>query len=138
MILNTARKLVNADRCSLLLHDKETGELWSKIALDSGEIRFPVTQGIAGHVFTTGEICSITDAYLDERFNSEFDKRNSYHTKTILCVPMLNSEGRLTIKLGEIIGVVEAVNKKPDGFIFNSSDIAQLTSFAFLGLDKLI
>jgi hypothetical protein len=33
---------------------------------------------------------------------------------------------------GEIIGAVQAINKIPDGFIFNNEDIAQLTSFATL------
>jgi transcriptional regulator with GAF, ATPase, and Fis domain len=125
VIMDTTRDLVNADRCALFLLDKEKNELWSKVAQGTGEIRFPADRGIAGHVVTTGEICNIMDAYEDPRFNRDFDMRTGYRTKTILCVPMMSPEG-------EIIGAVQAINKIPDGYVFNDDDIAQLTSFATL------
>jgi hypothetical protein len=125
VIMDTVRDLVNADRCALFLLDKETNELWSKVAQGTGEIRFPSNKGIAGHVLTTGEVCNIVDAYEDFRFNREFDQKTGYITKTILCVPMMSPDG-------EIIGAVQAINKVPADFVFSKEDIAQLTSFATL------
>ena len=43
LIVQTAQRTVEADRCSLFLVDREKGELWSKVAQGMGikEIRFP-------------------------------------------------------------------------------------------------
>jgi transcriptional regulator with GAF, ATPase, and Fis domain len=132
VIMDTTRDLVNADRCALFMLDRESNELWSKVAQGTDEIRFPANRGIAGHVVTTGQICNIMDgnftfyvAYEDSRFNRDFDAKTGYRTKTILCVPMMSPSG-------EIIGAVQAINKIPDGYIFSNEDISQLTSFATL------
>lgn len=80
-IMTKARDLLDADRCTLFLLDAERGELWSKVAEGSKEIRVPVTKGISGHVVTTGEILNIKNAYDDSRFNPEIDKKTGYRTK---------------------------------------------------------
>ncbi len=105
LIIKYATKVMEADRSSLFLVDKNTDELWSKIAQGADEIRFPVGKGIAGHVAKTGEIINIPDAYSDPRFNPEVDKKTGYRTKTILCVPLKNNDG-------EIVGVIQVLNKK--------------------------
>ena len=78
-IAEEARDAVQADRCTVFLYDKNTDELWSKVALGLGshELRFNASQGLAGHVFRTGEIINIKDAYSDARFNKEIDLKNS-------------------------------------------------------------
>ena len=60
-IAEEARNAVQADRCTVFLYDKDTDELWSKVALGLGsqELRFNASQGIAGSVFRTGEIINI-------------------------------------------------------------------------------
>ena len=55
--------------------------------------RFPITEGIAGHVARTGEVVSCMDAQSDSRFNSQVDKITGYKTNSILCAP-LKIEGR--------------------------------------------
>ena len=79
-ITQRVHKLVDADRCTLFLIDYKTKELWSM----QGEvnIRIPMDAGIAGSTATTGEVISIPDAYKDERFNAEIDKRSGYRTKS--------------------------------------------------------
>jgi adenylate cyclase len=62
IIMNTARDIVSAERCTLFLIDHNTDELWSKLAdCTIDEIRFPKTVGIAGHVACTGESLNIPD-----------------------------------------------------------------------------
>jgi hypothetical protein len=61
VIMRTARDLVNAERCTLFLVDKENQQLWSRVAQGSGEIRLPMSMGIAGHVACTGEVLNILD-----------------------------------------------------------------------------
>ncbi|SEU26254.1 GAF and HD-GYP domain-containing protein [Stigmatella erecta] len=115
LILYEASKVVEADRCSLFIMDRERNELWSKVAQGSkNEIRLPVGSGIAGQVASTGAVINIPDAYADERFNRSFDTSSGYHTQTILCVPMRDASG-------EVTGVIQALNKR-NGRIFDAED----------------
>jgi HD-GYP domain-containing protein (c-di-GMP phosphodiesterase class II) len=115
LILQASKRVVDADRCSLFLVDRERSELWTKVAQGSAkEIRIPLDRGIAGAVATSGQSINIADAYADPRFNPAVDKQTGYHTKAILCVPMRSAEG-------EVVGVVQALNKI-DGTHFDSED----------------
>ncbi|AEI64898.1 GAF and HD-GYP domain-containing protein [Corallococcus macrosporus] len=115
LILFEATKVVEADRCSLFILDRERNELWSKVAQGSkSEIRLPVGSGVAGQVAQTGAVINIPDAYADARFNRSFDVSSGYQTKTILCVPMRDAGG-------EVTGVIQALNKL-DGASFNAED----------------
>lgn len=124
LIIRKTTKVMEADRSSLFLIDWETEELWSKVAqgVRFMKIRFPLNQGIAGAVATTGEPLNIPDAYEDERFNKEFDKRTGYRTRSVLAVPMTN-------KAGERIGVMQVLNKKGEE-IFTREDQELLTALA--------
>jgi adenylate cyclase len=81
------------------------------------EIRFPNHLGIAGSVFTTGEVINIPYAYADLRFNPAFDKKTGFFTRSILTAPVKN-------KTGKIIGVTQVLNKKRGEFTV--ADISQL------------
>ena len=106
LIVEEAKKVVDADRCSLFVLDREKGELWSKVAQGLGTtvLRFPVGRGIAGAVAETGLAINIPDAYADARFNASFDKSTGYRTRSILAIPMRDNEGL-------VVGVVQALNK---------------------------
>ena len=110
IILDTAIKNLNADCGTLYLIDHEKKELWSKVLQGESiiEIRLPLGQGIAGYVAETGKKVILKDAYKDERFNPEFDRKTGYVTKTILCTPMKNRKGQM-------IGVFQIINRK-NGF----------------------
>ncbi len=101
-------ELLAADRATIFVVDRDTNELWSRVALGAGEIRFPVGRGIAGSVAQTGEVVNIADAYADPRFNPEPDRLSGYHTKSLLTFPMTGNEGR-------VIGVFQVVNKHGGG-----------------------
>jgi len=115
LILQTATTTVLADRGTLYLVDESKNELWSKVVQGSStiEIRLPMGKGIAGYVAVSGETINIPDAYADRRFNPEVDRRSGYRTKTILCMPMKNKDGK-------VIGVFQLLNKP--GGSFNEED----------------
>lgn len=115
VIAEETKIVIQADRCTVFLLDKEKNELWSKVALgmDSQEIRFPADKGLAGYVVQTGEPLNIPDAYNDPRFNPEVDKKTGYVTKTILCLPIKNNNQ-------EIIGAFQVLNKM--GGVFTKGD----------------
>ncbi len=123
IILDTAIKNLNADRGTLYLIDHEKKELWSKVLQGDSiiEIRLPVGQGISGYVAETGRKVILKDAYKDERFNPEFDKKTGYKTKTILCTPMKNRKG-------EMIGVFQIINRK--GGYFTMDDVKFLDTLS--------
>lgn len=122
-IMKTTKIFLNADRCTLFLHDKKTHELWSMVAqgMDATEIRIPDGFGIAGHVFQHGEVLNITDAYTDSRFNKNVDKDSGYKTNTILCMPVVDKEGNR-------IGIIQALNK--EGGAFSTEDEERLQTFS--------
>jgi K+-sensing histidine kinase KdpD len=111
LILHTATTTVQADRGTLYLVDEAKSELWSKVVQGSStiEIRLPMGKGIAGYVAVSGETINIPDAYADRRFNPEVDRRSGYRTKTILCMPMKNKDGK-------VIGVFQLLNKPGGSF----------------------
>jgi len=123
MIIEETTAVMDAERSSLFLIDRDRNEMWAKIAqgAETAEIRFPLGTGIAGTVGKTGEIINIPDAYQDGRFNPEFDKRTGFRTKSILCAPLRNMQGA-------IIGAVQVLNKR--GGAFTKDDESLLTALA--------
>ena len=119
VIAEETKNAIQADRCTVFLWDKDSDELWSKVALgldSSKEIRFPADKGLAGYVVKTGESLNIVDAYNDSRFNPEVDLKTGYRTKTILCMPITNNNR-------EIIGAFQVLNKIDGVFTKNDEDL---------------
>jgi len=121
-VMSEATRMLSADRSTLFMNDEKTNELFSRVAMgDSvGEIRLPNHLGIAGTVFSTGDTVNIPYAYADLRFNPAFDKKTGYFTRSILCVPIVN-------KNGKVIGVTQALNKR--GGPFTEEDESRLKAF---------
>jgi HD-GYP domain-containing protein (c-di-GMP phosphodiesterase class II) len=103
-ILERLTEVMEAERSSLFLIDEDRQELWSKIAQQSEEIRFPMGVGIAGEVAQSGKTLNIPDVYKDPRFNPDFDRRSGFHTRSLLTSPLRTGGSG-------IIGVVQVLNK---------------------------
>lgn len=123
-VMNEARLLMQADRSTLFLLDRDRHELWSKVAKADGqesiEIRIPADRGIAGYVASTGQTLNIPNAYEDPRFDPTTDRRTGYKTRSLLCMPVFNSEG-------DLIGVTQLINKQQGSF--TSSDEEFMRAF---------
>ena len=123
-VMDQARDLMQADRSTLFLLNRETNQLWTKIAKADGktivEIRIPANKGIAGYVASTGQPLNITDAYDDPRFDPSTDQQTGYRTRTVLCMPVHNAKG-------ELIGVTQLINKNQG--TFTNSDEEFLRAF---------
>src|SRR5258705_4789418 len=109
LIVASATEVVDADRCTLFVLDREKQELWSKVTQRAGVIRVPVGVGIAGSVAQQNCSLNIPDAYQDPRFNRTVDAATGYRTCTILCVPMRSTRG-------EVVGVLQALNHQAGPF----------------------
>ncbi len=121
-ISQKASEVMEADRCSIFLHDPNTDELWSTVAMGmAGKvIRIPSSIGFAGYSFQTGETINLEEAYKDERFNKEVDLKTGYRTRSVLCMAIYNRSGLR-------LGVIQLLNKK-DG-VFTKEDETFLQTF---------
>jgi HD-GYP domain-containing protein (c-di-GMP phosphodiesterase class II) len=111
--IEAATKLVSAEAGSLLIIDKETGELFFEVALgEKGEkmkeIRLKKGEGIAGWVAENGKPVIIHDVQSDPRFFKDADSKSKFVTKDMICVPVKTKD--------RILGVLQAINKKSDSF----------------------
>ncbi len=121
-VMAEATRMLGADRSTLFMNDEKTNELFSRVAMGDGigEIRLPNTAGIAGAVFASGQTINIPYAYADLRFNPAFDKQTGYFTRSILCVPVINKDGKC-------IGVTQVLNRR--GGPFTDEDETRLKAF---------
>ncbi|HWD00414.1 MAG TPA: sigma 54-interacting transcriptional regulator [Candidatus Sulfopaludibacter sp.] len=123
LIAREATNLLDCDRASIFLLDRERNELWSKVALGSEEIlRFDARRGIAGTATQTGATINVKDAYSDPRFYNAIDGQTGYHTRNVLAVAVRNQRR-------EIIGAFEVLNKRM-GSVFTSRDEEVLDALA--------
>lgn len=104
VIISSTCSILECDRSTLFIVDNRTNELVIRQAVGTKDIRIPLTAGIAGSVYQTGEKLNISNAYDDARFNRETDKKTGYHTQSILCAPIFDSNG-------ETVAVLQAINK---------------------------
>jgi phosphoserine phosphatase RsbU/P len=132
IILQLAARMIGADRGTVFLLDRKRNEIWSLLGmgLEQQEIRLPIERGIAGWVARHGETVRLDDAYQDSRFEPGMDRRLGYRTRALLCLPVRN-------KNGEIIGVLELLNKKTGAF--SAADercLSHLSDHVALGLEN--
>jgi len=121
LIMDEVKQVLQCDRCTVFVLDREHDELWSRVAHGESEIRFPARLGIAGAVVESGQVINIPDAYADSRFNPNIDKQTGYHTRNLLSAPMRN-------KPGEIIGVFQILNKLEGPFTREDEEILNAIS----------
>jgi len=122
-IISTISTMLDCERATLFINDEKTNELYTEVGEGLDEksiIRFPNHLGIAGTVFTSAKPVNIPHAYADLRFNPSFDKQTGFFTRSILCMPVLNKEGKT-------IGVSQVLNKR--GGSFNQEDEKRLAAF---------
>jgi GAF domain-containing protein len=113
-VMDEAKKLMNADRSTVWLLDRDHNELWTKIPDAEGnfkEKRIPKDAGFAGQAATRGQSLMISFDLYDHP-NSEtakqMDRKTRYRTCSLLCMPLFNVEG-------ELVGVTQLVNKRKQG-----------------------
>jgi diguanylate cyclase (GGDEF)-like protein len=121
-ILDQVKRLLNCETSSVLIVDKEVNRLkFAYLSKDEEgkhlmDTSLRMGEGIAGTVWGNGTPILINDAQNDPRFSDKADKKSKNQTNSLIAVP-------LTYK-GEIIGVIEAINKMNGNF--NSSDLEML------------
>jgi len=109
-VMDSAKKLLNADRSTLWILDRDRSDLWTEIP-GKGEVRCAVGVGFAGTVAHTREPIIIPyDLYTHPAAGNakHTDKQTRYRTCSLLCMPVLGPDG-------ELIGVTQLINKRKSG-----------------------
>jgi cAMP-specific phosphodiesterase 4/calcium/calmodulin-dependent 3',5'-cyclic nucleotide phosphodiesterase len=109
-IMEEAKSLVGAEVASVFLMDHENQQLYSNVNSTGGELRIPISSGVAGQVAISGSPLIIRDAYHDSRFNTAVDLKTGFKTRNIMCVPIQSW------KWGTI-GVAQLINKTSGGLL---------------------
>lgn len=123
LIVDAANRVMEAERSSLYIYDQKNNELWTKIAHATERFRIKVGKGIAGEVAYCQQLLNIENADTDPRHFKGIDQKSGFHTKTILCGPLINHEGKL-------IGVLQLLNKKTPPHYFTKYDEELLQAFS--------
>lgn len=129
-ILDKSRDAVDAQKASLMLLERETGELKIHVVrgvppevetqINAGIMeckRIKLGEGLAGTVAQDKEPILVEDAAKDDRFK---DSRDSF-VKSILCMPLIAND--------EVIGVINLTNKKSGG-AFTADDAEILSTLS--------
>jgi len=121
LIADETKKLVDAERCSIFIVDKEDKILWTKHSDGIGRIVLSLDSGIVGTTYYAKEPQIVNKPYEDDRFLSNIDKKSGYVTNNIITVPIFDSNR-------DVMGIIELLNKKNGEF--SKEDLKLLTFFA--------
>lgn len=120
-IAQEATRLLNCDRSSIFLWDKDRNEVEARPALGvkGSSLRLPAGEGIVGETLRTNRAICVEDAYDDPRFNQEVDRLSGYRTRNLICVPLRDGDGH-------VVGAFEGINHN-DNLPFSDDDVECLT-----------
>jgi signal transduction histidine kinase len=124
-IMESATEITGAEAASILLVDRNTGELRFAAATGSASKNLigmivPIEGSIAGAIIMENRALIIDDAYSDPRHFGQVDQKIDFHTRSIMGVPM-----RIKDKL---VGVLEVLNKREGRF--DEDDTRHITILA--------
>jgi signal transduction histidine kinase len=123
IIIQSATELTNTEACSIMLLDKQTGELRfahmiGETTADLRNLTVSLDHSIAGWIVSKGKPLLIRDVKSDPRWDADIDEAIDFDTRSILGIPLRVKD--------ETIGVLELLNKLGDeGF---SQDDIQIAS----------
>lgn len=129
LVMEKAKRVMDAEACSILFYNRETNKLEFEIAISEEEktsdilkkkIILDVGQGIAGWVAKNLKPIVIKDVSKDKRFFQDADKKTGFITKSLIAVPLIGRRG--------LIGVAEIINPKNKEYDF---EIFQLLTKQF-------
>ncbi len=123
---------LNSEAGTIWLLNKQSNRLipmFNHGPVDISGITIENGQGIAGSVVQKGEPVIVEDTTKDERFSHSVDDESDFETKSIICVPLKDSQ--------ETIGCVQIINRM-DGTSYDAEDLElceQMASLAAVALE---
>lgn len=114
-------RVLDAERCSIFIHDPAKRTLWIKAGTGVGEreISVPMEHSIVGRVIATGQ--PVVEGGLESRAGAHrsVDEETGFVTRNVVCVPILS------IERNEVVGAVQVLNRRGGDFTAEDLAIAQ-------------
>ncbi|MHB8809816.1 MAG: GAF domain-containing protein [Desulfobulbaceae bacterium] len=118
--MDMIRTLMNVEAGSLSLVKGDQLEFAVAFEIDVAQLkkfRLHMGQGISGAAASLGKPIIENDAPNSSHFNPEIDSATGFITRSVLCVPMISK--------GQVIGVIEVLNKQDGKFTEGDKDLLQ-------------
>jgi len=128
--------VLNAERCSIFIHNPATREIWLKCGtgVNERDIRLKTeTPSVVGTVIGTGAYQIINGLEKTSGVHKDIDKMTGFETHNVLCVPIKSLNGK------ENMGAVEVLNKKGDA-TFSEEDrklVEELAHFLQFSIENI-
>ena len=128
--------VLNAERCSIFIHNPATREIWLKCGtgVNERDIRLDTeTPSVVGTVIGTGAYQIINGLEKTSGVHKDIDKMTGFETHNVLCVPIKSLNGK------ENMGAVEVLNKKGD-VTFSEEDrkmVEELAHFLQFSIENI-
>ena len=141
--LTRCRKMTSSDAGSICLIDRSTPvhTVCFEVSQNDSQperslVSFAVPlnrDSIVGYVALTGEILNLSDAHdlpddAKFRHHKTFDYDIEYHTRSVLAVPMFDSQNRT-------IGVFQLINRKTQDVVITKVNVQEVT-LAYSNIDE--
>jgi len=141
--LTRCRKMTSSDAGSIYLIDRSTPvhTVCFEVSQNDSQperslVSFAVPlnrDSIVGYVALTGEILNLSDAHdlpddANFRHHKTFDYDIEYHTRSVLAVPMFDSQNRT-------IGVFQLINRKTQDVVITKVNVQEMT-LAYSTIDE--
>ena len=114
-------RMLNAERCSIFIHDPENRKVWLKTGTGVTErgIEVSLSDSIVGQVIASGKPVIAGDLQIRNGTHKKIDAETGFITREVICVPVRSKDR------GETTGAIQVLNKKGGGG-FNAEDQAFL------------
>ena len=116
-------QFMDSERSSIWLfqHWNQKLAIFSSLDLEKNEIRIPKSCGIAGWVFVNRQPAVVNNAYEDSRFYRGVDELTGFHTRYLVCTPLLDNKDNC-------LGTIQSINKKIGEFTADDLELLNLTA----------
>ena len=116
-------KFMDSERSSVFLfqHWNQQLSVFSSLDLDKHEFRIPKSAGVAGWVFVNQQPALVNNAYEDSRFYKKIDEITGFHTRNLICAPLLDSKNHC-------LGTLQSLNKLEGDFTTDDLELLNLAA----------
>jgi GAF domain-containing protein len=116
-------QFMDSERSSIWLFQNGNQHLtiFSSLDLEKNEIRVPKSCGVVGWVYENCKPAVVNNAYEDSRFYRKVDDMTGFHTRNLVCTPLLDYKDHC-------LGTLQSLNKKIGDFTTDDLELLNLAA----------